>query len=548
MRVTGTGDFRDLDRSFEKHTCFYFYHKYKLTQAACEELDLAGFADSSTGEEESEGNRKPSTSATSKRPTLGVVPPPPKAPERNDVIVGLILRNQQLRREEVSPEADVDVSVDVDDDDLMGGTSNSRHDLLSGRQDDEADEAHVSRAGATPRRTPRTPRTPSHMREIKTPTKPIPPTPPAESDSSVAGVSTETPTPAVDELCLVSPPYICNPSPFAELVGWGRNSAYLFDKSLDKLKSKSESAAETAEGDEESRKSDPNYVCFNPANIAIPPSVNLERVYMVACSHRHMLLLTYNGSVYSCGDNTEGALGLGDSFNRSALTLILWPLDSDVSTASQSSLNPLEGSEEEPGGEEGQSDATRTEREVTSSSGTQSSPYKRIVYVAAGSSAIGSHSMALSEDGNLYGWGVPYATGHGVMDPSLSPKLIEMPSPPDDDDASVPPEGTAGEQLEGSAEVPPPPPARVKHVACGGGFTVAVLTTGHVASFGMWAHGRLGLGPAPISKLNRGSGAIKSKAGRKSRKVVRYQLKPKIVPGIKNAVKVSKRRCRVCPI
>jgi alpha-tubulin suppressor-like RCC1 family protein len=93
--------------------------------------------------------------------------------------------------------------------------------------------------------------------------------------------------------------------------------------------------------------------------------------------------------------------------------------------------------------------------------------------------------------------------------------------------------------LEGAAEVPPLPPARVKHVACGGGFTVAVLTTGHVASFGMWAHGRLGLGPAPVSKINRGAGAINSKAGRSKKKVVRYQLKPRIIPGITNAVKVS---------
>ncbi|CAE7775296.1 RPGR, partial [Symbiodinium microadriaticum] len=232
-----------------------------------------------------------------------------------------------------------------------------------------------------------------------------------------------------------------------------------------------------------------------------------------------MLLLTYNGSVYSCGDNTEGALGLGDSFNRTSLTLILWPIDAQDSGVVTSPSNPLR--------EDGEAEGT-----------SPSSAYKKIVYVAAGSSAIGSHSMALTEEGQLYGWGVPYATGHGVLEPSLSPRLVDVPSPEPEGILAVPPPvGEATAALEGVAEVPPPPPARVKHVACGGGFTVAVLTTGHVATFGMWAHGRLGLGPAPVSKINRGAGAIKSKAGRNKKKIVRYQLKPRIVRGISNAVK-----------
>lgn len=38
-----------------------------------------------------------------------------------------------------------------------------------------------------------------------------------------------------------------------------------------------------------------------------------------------------------------------------------------------------------------------------------------IVQVAAGGGFIGSHSMAIDEDGNLYGWGVAQATGHGIF-------------------------------------------------------------------------------------------------------------------------------------
>ena len=77
------------------------------------------------------------------------------------------------------------------------------------------------------------------------------------------------------------------------------------------------------------------------------------------------------------------------------------------------------------------------------------------------------------------------------------------------------------------------------HVSCGGGFTVAILSTGEVATWGMWSHGRLGLGAPPEAKLNRGARSRKGTFGRQRKKVVRYQLKPKIIPQMKNAIKVD---------
>lgn len=118
---------------------------------------------------------------------------------------------------------------------------------------------------------------------------------------------------------------------------------------------------------------------------------------MVACSARHTLVLTTLGLVYSCGDNTEGALGSGDVDSRQQLQVLSqW----------YSSVTP------------------------TSTDGTHPEPKLAdnppiIVKIAAAAGIIGSHSVALDEHGNLYSWGVAQATGHGVMKPVLSPRQID---------------------------------------------------------------------------------------------------------------------------
>ena len=118
---------------------------------------------------------------------------------------------------------------------------------------------------------------------------------------------------------------------------------------------------------------------------------------MVACSARHTLVLTTLGLVYSCGDNTEGALGSGDVESRPQLQVLSqW----------YSSVTP------------------------TTTDGAQAEPKLAenppvIVKIAAAAGIIGSHSLALDEHGNLFSWGVAQATGHGVMKPVLSPRQID---------------------------------------------------------------------------------------------------------------------------
>jgi hypothetical protein len=53
-----------------------------------------------------------------------------------------------------------------------------------------------------------------------------------------------------------------------------------------------------------------------PRRIPMDRLVALERVQSVACSSQHSLLLTAMGSVFACGENSEGALGTGDFLSR----------------------------------------------------------------------------------------------------------------------------------------------------------------------------------------------------------------------------------------
>lgn len=72
----------------------------------------------------------------------------------------------------------------------------------------------------------------------------------------------------------------------------------------------------------------------------------------------------------------------------------------------------------------------------------------------------------------------------------------------------------------------------VADVACGGGFSVAVLRSGRVCTWGMWAHGRLGRGPIPLVQ----SQGMRSST---SKKIARYQLRPALIVGLTGAVSVS---------
>jgi alpha-tubulin suppressor-like RCC1 family protein len=499
------GELREIDKQYEKHTSFCYYRRYPISPEICEELDLAGFADSTTGDEKAhEFDATDKTLSVEKTKHMpGAILPPPKKPMQHEIFVAMLVRNSSEIDSQTQEDMD-DIAFSVENE-FEEGISNSimyETEAMSGV--DSPRKANIkSRLGQ------------------------------AQASGEGGGSASGNGTGKMDRLQIsdVTSSWTSNSSPFAEIYGWGRNTAYLFDKNKEKIADRGASML-TPDADKQMEDHDTNYVCFNPTAISIPPSIHLERIRMIACSPTHMLVLTYNGSVYSCGDNTEGALGLGDTKNRQSLDLVLWP------TLARENLD-----------EEDADAKAKVDKQ------------RNVVCISAGAAAIGSHSMAITESGDLYGWGVAYASGHGTAKKSItSPQKIFMPQPQEvinalrekakaekeavrraggdvvTEEPELPDEEmTAAEiELRRSREIEAAGSAPVKHVACGGGFTVAVLECGYVASWGMWSHGRLGLGPPP--KIE---GETKKSRGRNKKKVVRYQLRPRLIPALKHVVKVS---------
>ena len=88
--------------------------------------------------------------------------------------------------------------------------------------------------------------------------------------------------------------------------------------------------------------------------------------------------------------------------------------------------------------------------------------------------------------------------------------------------------GTASKLIDGHYAV---------DIACGGGFSVAVMKSGHVCSWGLWAQGRLGQGETPLLSLPNTSGSYSRSNGNK--KYAKYCMRPNYLPGITTAVSVS---------
>ena len=113
------------------------------------------------------------------------------------------------------------------------------------------------------------------------------------------------------------------PSQCSELIGWGQN---LYNSlGIDDVRSKGGFSGLDNSSNGESADSYRG-MFYHPRPIPIPPSLAMERIKMLACSPRHTLLLTVLGNIYCCGENSEGALGLGDLRPRHCVTLLTWPI------------------------------------------------------------------------------------------------------------------------------------------------------------------------------------------------------------------------------
>jgi len=108
-----------------------------------------------------------------------------------------------------------------------------------------------------------------------------------------------------------------------------------------------------------------------------------ESVSKLACSSFHTLLLTSYGSVFACGENNDGQLGLGDFLSRSSFHRI-GSQDDNMTTLSL-----------------------------------------RFSCVSAGGATIGCHSAAITHDGMLYVWGKAELCGNpGIVHAVVRPERL----------------------------------------------------------------------------------------------------------------------------
>ena len=99
----------------------------------------------------------------------------------------------------------------------------------------------------------------------------------------------------------------------AELYGWGFDSGQSLGLGAIGGKAKQRAAEGPSPTEQEAEMRD---MVHGPRKIPLDRLIAAERVRMLACSSNHTLLLTCMGSVFSCGDNSEGALGTGDLISR----------------------------------------------------------------------------------------------------------------------------------------------------------------------------------------------------------------------------------------
>lgn len=122
---------------------------------------------------------------------------------------------------------------------------------------------------------------------------------------------------------------------------------------------------------------------FSPLNIYLPLPITLDPIKMIACGPRHTLILTTNGFIFSVGDNSEGALGVGDIYSRSNFCPVLM----------------------------------NSHHQLAKNDSKDNSSFV-FTKISAGGGELGSHSMAIDSVGQLYGWGSQFAAGVGLSSAS----------------------------------------------------------------------------------------------------------------------------------
>lgn len=196
-----------------------------------------------------------------------------------------------------------------------------------------------------------------------------------------------------------------------------------------------------------------------------------ERVKQIACGYIHSALVTYDGTVYTWGDNQHGQLGQGYTGTNMPLPVLIENFDNikQVACGTQHTAFLSENGEVyiTGNGTWGQLGLGQLIREVDKP--TLITGLEKIKYLACGE----YHTLLVTEKGNLYGFGSNYDGQLGV---GIEKENIYEPTP-----IVLPPDFTG--------VIP-----RADQVAGGTNHSIIRTTTGQVYTVGINRRGQLGLG------------------------------------------------------
>uniref|UniRef100_A0A0P5J2E5 E3 ubiquitin-protein ligase HERC3 n=1 Tax=Daphnia magna TaxID=35525 RepID=A0A0P5J2E5_9CRUS len=199
----------------------------------------------------------------------------------------------------------------------------------------------------------------------------------------------------------------------------------------------------------------------------ISPFALADKIVQVGCGDNHTVLVMEDGKLYSFGSNDFGQLGHGRSRTRAELVDGLEAHNiTQVACGAQHTLAQNEWGEIFAWGSNssGQLGLNVEESIMPTPKMVKSLATKQVVQIACGR----SHSMALTNVGEIYCWG---SNSHGQLGlgssgtPELKPCLVKF--------------------LHG---IP------ISHIACGADFSFAVSPSGAVFGWGKNSFGQLGLG------------------------------------------------------
>ena len=194
-----------------------------------------------------------------------------------------------------------------------------------------------------------------------------------------------------------------------------------------------------------------------------------RKVLQVAAGANYTMCMTEDGSVFVFGRNVEGQLGVGDTERRLVPTLLRGELENKpvlqvAAGCEHTMIVTADGSVFAFGlNDQGQLGVGDTENRLVPTLVTGQLQGKTAVYAAAG----GYHTLCITSDGSLFGWG-DNSTGQlgvGDTDEGQVPTLVA---------------GLLGKQ--------------VAHVAAGDHHTICSTADGSVFTWGEGYEGQLGLG------------------------------------------------------